>query len=367
MISFPFLIMAQQVTTLSPNSNIDDALLLDAEGRLYGSHYQGSAVFRLTPGEWTPEVFSDGYSTPNGLAFDKEGVLYMADNRGNRIYTITPDGTKTLFLDFFNPSGLIFEQDSDSLIVTSYEGNRIVKIAPDKGLRTWTEGGLLNGPVGLCYDDDGRLYTGNFNDRQIIRIEEDGSQVPIARASGTGWLGFIAYARGYIYGTLFSQHKIYRTDLVGNDTILLGSTAGTVDGDATMARFNTPNGILASPTQDTLYISDYGTRSLRMITNLDPLVSTLEPIESPALNWSLYPNPTTTELNVEMELKQPRQVQIQIIDVKGQAMDHSFLQDQMAAGLQRIPLSVDQLPKGMYYVRILLDDRMVMSRSFVIP
>ena len=46
--------------------------------------------------------------------------------------------------------------DSDTLIVTSYTGNRVVKLAPDGSIEFLTDS-RLNGPVGLCYDDDTTL------------------------------------------------------------------------------------------------------------------------------------------------------------------------------------------------------------------
>ena len=306
---FPFTIFAQQVTTLNPDSGADDGIIFDSAGNLYGSHYIGSEVVKLNPDTWESEIYSDGFNTPNGLAFGADGNLYMADNIGNKIYRILSDGTKEIFVNnIINPSGLILEPDSDTLIATTYDGSKIVKIATDGTVVEFSAGGILNGPVGLCYDDEGRLYTGNFGNRKIIRLEENGDQVLISQAPGNGSLGFIAYAKGYIYGTLFTQHKIYRTDLMGNDTIILGGGAGNVDGDGTVAKFNRPNGIIASPSQDTLFVTDFATRSLRMITDLTPVISGTSEINNNSIKLSIYPNPVATESSLELELEKSSNV-----------------------------------------------------------
>ncbi len=362
---FPYWVNAQQVTTLNVNSGIDDALLFDDQGRLYGAHYEGSAVYRVDPDDWSSTVFSDGFVTPNGMAFDSEGRLYMADNQGNRIYRIASDGSTEIFVNnFFSPSGLIFEQDSDTLIVTSYEGDKIVKIAPDGGEQDFATGSLLDGPVGLCYDDEGQLYVGNFNNRRIMRIEDNGDLTTISQPSGSGWLGFITYAKGYIYGTLFSQHKIYRTDLMGNDTIILGSSAGTIDGDASVARFNQPNGILASPSQDTLYVSDYGTRSLRMITELLPPTTNTEDVTS-QIKWQLGPNPVMNQLMVSLELERETQVQLQVLDNQGRKVLAPNGDIRRGQGQHQIPLDVTDLPAGTYHVQLRINQGTPISQLFV--
>ena len=81
---------AQTVVTLTTSaSSIDDDIILDAEGNLYGSNYNGSAIFKRSPtGE--ESTFTGGLNTPNGLAFAADGNLIAVDNQGNRIYRVFP-------------------------------------------------------------------------------------------------------------------------------------------------------------------------------------------------------------------------------------------------------------------------------------
>ncbi len=356
---------AQQVTTLSSDSGIDDAMVLKDDGFLYGAQYTGSAVFRLSPDDWSSEEFASGFNSPNGMAFTSDGSLFMADQEGNRIYRILEDGTSEVFINnFYSPSGMIKEPDSDTLVVTSYYGNRIVKIAPDGAVLTITTNDLLNGPVGLCYDDDGQLYVGNFNNRRIIKIHDDGQQELLVQPSGGGWLGFITYAKGYIYGTLFSQHKIFRTDLLGNDTIFLGSGPGIMDGGPGEATFNGPNGIIASGSQDTLFVSDHHTRALRIITQLDEITTNSQaPVAD--IQWQVSPNPTIDQIRIEFQLEQSTSIDLQLIDGSGKLVQTITTPKIFSAGSHIIPVAVDHLSQGLYFVRIRAEERAVFNRAFI--
>lgn len=362
-----FFITAQQVTTLVQNSSIDDGLVADDKGGIYGSRYQGSAVYHWTPGSTSTTNFSDGYNTPNGLAIDHNGVLYMADNIGNKIYRLLEDGSHEIFVNnLINVSGLLFEHDSDTLIATSYDGDRILKIAPDGGQVLLTSGNLLEGPVGLCYDDQYRLYVGNFNDRKIIRLEDNGDQVLIAQAPGSGPLGFITYAKGYIYGTLFNDNKIYRTDLSGEGSIILGSSsASTVDGGPDVARFNGPNGITASPSQDTLYVSEFNSSALRMITDLETLTSTKAIDPALAVQWQITPNPAASETRVELSVARSAKLSLTLFDHSGKQLFQIYAKRLLGSGDHIIPLSLDHLPAGTYHIQLELEDAAPLSKVFI--
>lgn len=343
------IISGQEVTTLIHNSGVDDAIIMGPDGHLYGSRYQGSTVRKIDLKNLVSEVFSEDYNTPNGLAF-RDGWLYMADNRGNRIYRIASDGSKEIFIDnFYNPSGLIFEPDSDTLIITSYFGNKVVKAGPDGKYVTLATGSMLDGPVGLCFDDKDQLYVGNFNDRLILRVDDNGDQTRIYQASGTGALGFITYAKGHIYGTLFNQHKIMRTDLSGNGEIIMGSTKGNSDGDASQAKFNSPNGIFASPSEDTLFISDLGSRNIRVITNFHPNNTATRNTKLQA-EITVTPNPIKEQLSLRLVLEQEDRFQLHLMDASGQSVRQLFQAHRLSAGHHHFEFDIETLPGGNYFL-----------------
>lgn len=352
----------QTVTTIATATVIDDYLIFDLDGGILGSHYNGSAVRKLAP-DGTTTIYSDGYSAPNGMAFSSDSILYLADNTGNKIYRVFPDGSSQVFVNYPSPSGLLFEHDSDTLLATSYLGNMISKIAPDGTITHIFTGGSLNGPVSLCYDDDHNLYIANFNNARVFKVGSAGTLDFFAQPVPGGWLGFMIYAKGYLYATLMSANKIYRIDLQGNGKVLLGSTAGTVDGDASVAKFNQPNGILASTSGDTLYVSDHQTQNIRMITNLQD--STISATEQQMLAdgaLDIFPNPVSENVNLEMNLARGDDLKIFLLDASGQEL-RQLASGHYPAGRQVISLNLPPLPSGVYVMVVQFADGSTLSRK----
>lgn len=362
---FNIQLIAQTVTTLASGVGIDDALVLDSDGNLYGSNYDGSDIFKMTP-DGVVSSFASGFNTPNGLAFDSQGLLYMADNVGNQIFKIQPDGTVTSFIDnFFNPSGLLFKEGTDTLIATSYMDNQLSTIATDSSVQIFSTETDYNGPVGLCYDEEGNLYIANYNDHKIFKMDTNGAFSFFAEPPGSGPIGFITYANGYIYATMFNNHKIFKIDLTGTATLLVGSTAGSTDGDASVAKFNRPNGILASVTGDSLYVSDYGTKSLRLITDLQGTTSTASLDES-ALQLQILPNPMNKVGQLNFQLTEAHQVHAVLVNQYGQEVRHLLSSTVVGSGAHQIAFDVDDLETGIYYCLFDIGEKWRMVRKFVV-
>lgn len=362
---FKIQVIAQTVTTLGANIGIDDDMVLDSDGNLYGANYEGSDVFKMTP-DGTVSSFATGFSAPNGLVFDSEGLLYMADNTGNRVYKIYPDGTVELFIDnIFSPSDLLFKEETDTLIVTTYSGNLLRTIAPDSTIQNFSTHPEFNGPVGLCYDDAGNLYMSNFGDRKIFKINPAGEASFLIQLPGSGPLGFIAYANGYIYATMFNNHRIYKVDLDGTATLFLGSSLGNTDGDASVAKFNRPNGILASVTGDSLYVSDFGSKSVRLITNLEGATAT-SVLDKQALQLQVMPNPVNKIGVIEFQLLESRKVTATLVNQYGQYMRQLLPNTKLAQGAQQITFDVEHLEDGIYYCILDIGDKWRMVRKLVV-
>jgi len=350
-----FSLSAQTVSTIASEIDIDDDLIVAPDGSIIGSKYTGAALRKLTlDGEVS--VFANGFSAPNGLAYDSQGNLFMADNTGNMIYKIQPDGSYEEFAEISSPSGLIKEWDSDTLIATTYTVNGLVKVAPDGAIVPFANDPLLNGPVGLCYDDDNNLYVGNFNNRKILSVTEHGEVSSFADINTSGYLGFIAYRDGYIYGTLFQQAEIWRIDSEGNDELWLGSVSGSADGGPEEATFNRPNGIRFSPTRDTLFISDFGTRSVRMITDIDGVSADNESLKI-ALNatMDISPNPATTYISVSLNLPKASRASLWITNMDGRRMTTLFKHSYLSSGKHGLEYSLPEMPAGQYYLILRLE------------
>ena len=351
---FTFSGNAQTISTFYQNASIDDGLAIDSEGNLYGSHYTGSIVWKITP-DGVRSKFMSGLDTPNGLAFDSNGDLYIVDNQGGKIYKVAPDSTvTTLVPDIFSPSGIIKMPESDTMVVSCWEGNRLVKVAPDGSYETFVQGNGLVGPVGLAYDENDNLYVGNYTNRWIYRVSPSGNIDTITHLNVPGQnIGFIAYREGFIYATIPWDNKIYKVDPEGNYELYAGSSQGSKDGDISEATFNQPNGILLSPGGDSLYISDFNTRSVRIISNIDGTVGTNDFIHQSSISESVVaPNPAIFKANLDFELSEEEIVSIIIFNIKGQLMDTVLNNQILPAGKHQFPIDTGHLPSGNYFIQI---------------
>lgn len=298
-----FFLQAQQVSTIfnSSTMQVDDAIVQDSYGNIYGSHYMGSNVYKITP-SGVATIFKSGLNTPNGLAFDSQGNLFIADNLGNRVYKVDSAGNTIHFTNVTSPSGIIKAIDSDTMIITQYSGQGVRKIAPDGTLMPRFHFGFpLNGPVGLAYGADSSLYIGNFTDRKIYRWKHDSLHyvATVPGANGVN-LGFITEAHGLLYGTSFQTDKIYEINpnFIDSVRVFAGSTSGNTDGNVSIAKFNYPNGIYASRGGDSLLISDFNTGNIRLITGL---VTGIVREKLNLFSVRVFPNPSKEVLTIESE------------------------------------------------------------------
>lgn len=332
---------------------IDDDLIFDNEGNLYGSNFNNGKVFRLKK-DGSIEEFVSGIKNANGLAFDSSKNLFVVDHGGNKVYKVAQDGSKTVFLNGIQrPSGIIKFPDSDSLLLTRYVNNGIIlRVAPNGSYDTLSMGGELNGPVGMIYDELGELYVGNFNDRKIIHVSKEGTQELLTSIPGTGlatsYLGFLAYADGIFYGTSFNANKVYQVRK--QDTLislLAGTTRGNLDGDTALAQFNQPNGVSLNSRGDTIFISDYGSGNIRVITGFRKNTALNKLTVKPQL-MSLFPNPTKTSLSIKLQASNAFRAIIRISNIAGQI----FLEEEveLIGGEQELRFELGELSRGNYFV-----------------
>lgn len=198
------------------------------------------------------------------------------------------------------PSGIIKSQNSDTMIFTQYKDHKVCKLAPDGSIHLMKSGMPLNGPVGLTYDQSGKLYVANFDDRKIHRFDADSvvSYVATMPGPGNGWLGFITHAKGTLWGTGYNDHRIYRIyqNYTDSTALYAGSTAGNIDGTLNDAKFNSPNGIVASLTGDSLYVSDFNSGRIRIISFSGP--NGIYEQQKKSGNVLVYPNPSRDKITI---------------------------------------------------------------------
>ncbi|WP_299246116.1 SMP-30/gluconolactonase/LRE family protein [uncultured Aquimarina sp.] len=246
-----------------------DGLAIDRKGNLYGSDFVGNTVYKMTPSREVT-VFANGLVSPNGIGINKDNEVYVCDNFGNTIYKYSEEGTQLDSIPAISPAGIKRIPGTNDMLFVEYNTNTINVLSEDNTITKLHEGAPINGPAGIAFDRRGNTYIGNFNDRKIYKFK-DGvlsfiAELP-ADAPNANFLGFLTYAKGFLFATQLGEHKIYKINLNKENEVevFAGSVLGNDDGDISEATFNFPNGILASPNGKVLYVSDAGTSNLRII------------------------------------------------------------------------------------------------------
>jgi len=365
-------INAQTVTTFL-NSNdavVDDAMALDSQGNLYGSTFYGGTVYKITP-DGTSSIFVSDLSWANGLAVDSEDNIYVAEYLNASINKYDNDGNLIEKLSIGNgyPSGLIKAYKSDKMIYTDVGDNSINELSQDGTIRVLYQGGPLNIPVGLAYGPHGDLYIGNYIGREIYRLPNGGNEVEYvatvpAPSNDTPFLAFIAYAQGFVYGTVYGEHKIYKIDprSVDDVEIYSGSTYGDMDGNITEATYAYPAGIIANKSGNTLYISEFsGYGNIRKITNGNGRGLLNNP--SP-LSIVSYPNPASDYITIATNStdKKSNLYTIRIYDLNNGIL--ALEKSQLTIDVS-YTLSLDGLKTGLYEL-IVSNNELSDSKTIII-
>lgn len=366
---FGNMMYAQTVTTFfsDENADVDDAMAFDTDGNLYGSNFNGSTVYKITP-DGTATPFIEDLANPNGMAFDANGNFYLCEYSAGTINKYTSDGAliETFIVDGV-PSGMIKDFDTDAMIFTNVVNNSVNRLEIDGTITELIQDEVLNAPVGLTFDDAGILYIGNFVGRQIYRFTtelEYVATVPDNGAmSGFDALGFITWANGMIYGTNFGGHQVYRINpnAVDDVVLLVGSEQGDTDGPLESATLNNPNGIIYNATEDALYVSEYsGMGNIRVIN--DFILNA--PDVSSEIAFSMYPNPVTDFVYIlnrdHVLLEDPL---LCVYDLEGRLIESLEITAQHSSENSKLDLS--SLAAGVYLVTLRNENRLLLSEKLI--
>lgn len=355
-------ITAQTVTTFTDGTP-DDAIAIDSNGNIYCSNYVGDTVFKFTP-SGDVSSFITGLNTPNGLAFNSNGDLYVCDGQGNMVYKYDSNGMQlAAYPKSGHPSGIIKAFDSDEMYFTTYTENKIYTLATDGTITELSSAPELNGPVGLAMDENGTLYAGNYTDREIYRVLANGDVEYIATVPTDGGaypnLGFITYGQGMLWGTSMGSDKIYAINPNGVDEVFLfaGSTQGSNDGDISQATFFTPNGILFNDAEDTMYITDFGTKNLRIISGVVLGIQEMGLKKSEVI---LYPNPATDLITVSALLPSAGDYGIVVRDILGKEI--ITLDGYAEASEISETINVSQWSSGTYLIEVIFESYSIIKK-----
>ena len=114
----------------------------------------------ICSGGYRAEVYAEGLSSPDGLAFSPAGLLYVAEDKAapsGKVRRIETNGSKTTVASGLDgPEGIAFDNAGNLYVVEDVENGRLLKIAPD-GAQT-TLAGSLDAPEGVVWRSDGMIF-----------------------------------------------------------------------------------------------------------------------------------------------------------------------------------------------------------------
>lgn len=358
---------AQTVSTVVAGpSSFNDGLAIDKEGNIYASLYYGKTVTKITKSGLT-SIFANDFLSPNGLKFGPDGFLYVPSVGLNKIHKVGLDGKVEEFIDIDKPSELYFDKDG-LLYVANYTDSKISVIDKNKNITSLYSGGVLNGPIGVLKDESGILYIGNFNDGKIFKVTNGNTFTVIGQLPG--WLGFMILIDNYIYATAYQDHRIYKVAIDGSgQTVFAGNgSKGKADGPALEATFNNPNGIAATSTGDTIYVSDYSSRSLRMITGVKQTTTAVNSVDIIPKDFSLeqnYPNPFNPSTIIKYSLYKPGFVILTVYNLLGEKIS-TLVNKYQSTGIYEINFNSSGLNSGVYIYQLNANGYMYSKKMAVI-
>jgi FG-GAP-like repeat/NHL repeat len=193
------------------------------------------------------------FGLPYGIAIDSTDTLYVADSANNTIRKIT-----------------------SAAVVTTLAG-----LAGTTGSADGTgSAARFNFPRGIAVDSAGTAYVADTSNQTIRKVTSAGVVTTLAglagnlgSTDGTGSAarfrfpgGVTVDAAGTVYVADTNNHTIRQVTSAGVVTTLAGlaSTAGSVDGTGSAARFTGPNGITVDGA-GTLYVADTNNSAIRQI------------------------------------------------------------------------------------------------------
>lgn len=86
-------------------------------------------------------------------------------------------------------------------------------------------------------------------------------------------------------------------------------------------------------------------------TVCDLITVSVPGIENEVQEFKIFPNPASEEINISLKLEKPTDVEMQLYNSLGQKIKE-VLEEKLTAGQNKIDFSVEDIPEGVYYLKI---------------
>jgi gluconolactonase len=186
-----------------PFNGRPNSLAFDRQGRLWAPDSENMQIRRYDPAteEWT--VMADKLDgkpllQPNDLSFDARGNLlftcpnFQDETRRGYVCCLKPDGTLLKIADqLYRPNGLDIVDGGKALVVADTLQKVLFKGSWDADTCTWGDHpvwakvGGYEGPDGMAFGADGRLYCAIYGDGVLRVVGPDGKVTQELRLPGS--------------------------------------------------------------------------------------------------------------------------------------------------------------------------------------
>lgn len=360
------------VSTLTLSSPLSlDGIVVAPDGSLYGADgFNGFNVYHIQP-DGSSSVVASGLAGPIDMDFDANGALYLTTFNNQGFFRLALDGSNAQRWATVapGPSGVVVNRAMGKGYVSHYgtgalgNGTTIYEIdLATQDASVWVQQQGLNAPVSLAIDEAGNVYTANIADARVFKITPAGEISLLATLpvrNNTYNIGHLAFANGALYVTgNRAQPVLYRVSMDGSYEIIAGTgQIGSQDGPGSQARFRGPNGIAASVTGDTLYISELDNPSvLRVVTFPGAPTDTGEATDLPQDDdvrlGPSFPNPVFASADphatLTYALAAPAHLSIHLHDALGRTRNTVFEGFQQA-GTHQVEVDFSAYAPGVYF------------------
>jgi len=342
---------SQMVSTLTVDTTKSfEAMHWHEDGRIYCVDYANGRLYQIHL-DGSVDIILQGFSALAGGGFDADGNFYVASiNAGEILRVNGPNDYTVVAGGFSQPVGVLQDQvNPDIFYVSEWQTSKVTKFIMSTGeLIPFVQGDGIFGPDGMLWDWNGDLMVSNFNNHKIHTIDAEGNVAAFWDLDDNGDLGYIAIVDDFVYVPSLGNNHVLRINQQGQATTIAGSgDVGNDDGTWSNAEFNDPNGLCASPSGDTLLIGD-GPR-IRLITGFSPSLDVVEIEQS--MDFSITPNPVTSDLRMTLSAREQDEVEWQIIDDSGRVNKEGTWQVSKQYLFQG-SVSIVDLAQGKYHLRL---------------
>ena len=325
-------------------------LCFDTAGNLYIAEYGNSRIRMINTNEIISTVAGDGAfgfsgdggqatnaecNSPEGVAFDTHGNLYIADFYNNCIRMVNTAG-----------------------IISTVAGTGTAGYSGDGGQAT---GATLYRPAEIAFDTNGNMYIADEYNNRIRKVNTAGI---ISTIVGTGIGGYngdgiqattaeLYYpsglcldAAGNLYIADSENNRIRMVTIAGIISTIVGNGIAGYSGDggnATAAELYDPCRVTLDATGN-IYICDEKNNLIRKVNNIGQAGIPQFGIQNS--EFKIYPNPTTTILNVVLRQAQDDNAILVITDMLGNNIK------QIPFNTQQVILNLGDLADGIYFITI---------------